>query len=361
MNNSSRKRNNILDIVKGFAIINIILIHTVFWSGKSYIPYQTLRELTLLVDVPLFFFLSGWAASLHKQDLKGTFKRLKKLYIPYLVMIVVLLLSSLIFYNTRESFDTVLKWLTFTSHRSLEFRVVMGSMWFLAPFIIISVFTPLYTFILKNRKISILFIMFLLCINVIFNLATFKLPNISILGMTSLRIVVFYLFFYFLGMYTRDIKLTFKQLIYVLSPIIILFVYYLWKANFKFELQANKFPPNIFYLISSMFSVIATLYLKNFEGWVNKHIKNSKLLKFLSFSGQNVYNIYLYQGFGGSLIFLLVNSSLKNQIHWSLLLLLCFICNLLISYILAYVFGLLNKAILGIKFRKEGEVLSKIM
>jgi hypothetical protein len=193
---------------------------------------------------------------------------------------------------------------------------------------------------------------------VVFNLVTFKLPNTSVLGMTSLRTVVFYLFFYFLGMYTRDIKLTIKHLICVLSPIVMLFIYYLWKANFKFELQANKFPPNIFYLISSMFSVTITLYLKNFEGWVSKHIENSKLLKLLSFSGQNVYNIYLYQGFGGTIIYLLVNSSLRNQIHWLLLLIICFVCNLLISYALACIFGLLNKAILGIKLQQTTKVSS---
>ena len=51
-----------LDIFRGLAMINIVMIHTVFWWGERYAPAWS-RNLALLVDVPLFF-LSGWAAIL---------------------------------------------------------------------------------------------------------------------------------------------------------------------------------------------------------------------------------------------------------------------------------------------------------
>jgi surface polysaccharide O-acyltransferase-like enzyme len=349
----SKKRNHVLDIVKGFAIINIILIHTVWWSGVVYIPNEIIRQLTLLIDVPLFFFLSGWAASLHSQNLKVTLKRLWKLYIPYVIMIVVLLLFLAIFYHRIVPWEVIKQWLTFTSRDSFEFGVVMESMWFLAPFLIISIFSPIYEIILKSRKVSIFLICLLLCINIIFNFVDLEIANVLVFGMTSIRIVTFYLLFYFFGMYTKNIKLTLRQLLYILIPVLLLFFSYLWSVDFKFQLQANKFPPTMFYFIASMFSVLGTLYLKNFEERISKSIENNRLLRFLSFSGTNVFNIYLYQGFGGSVIYYLVYSPLIGQLHWIILLLLCFVCNLFVSYLLAYVFGELNRVVLSIKFHKN--------
>lgn len=52
------KRDLYIDFAKGFATLAIIFIHTVFWSGQFYVPTE-LRVLSLLIDVPLFFALSG--------------------------------------------------------------------------------------------------------------------------------------------------------------------------------------------------------------------------------------------------------------------------------------------------------------
>ena len=53
------KRNEYIDYLKGIASIGIIAIHTAFWSGQSYTP-EWFWNLTLLLDVPFFFYLSGW-------------------------------------------------------------------------------------------------------------------------------------------------------------------------------------------------------------------------------------------------------------------------------------------------------------
>lgn len=53
------KRDLTIDLFKGFTILWIIHIHTVFWSGDFYFS-DPVRQFTLLIDVPIFFFLSGY-------------------------------------------------------------------------------------------------------------------------------------------------------------------------------------------------------------------------------------------------------------------------------------------------------------
>mgnify|MGYP000827523484 FL=1 len=53
-----KKRDTYLDFMKGVAAINIIMIHTVFCSGESYVP-EIVKSMALVLDVPFFFFCSG--------------------------------------------------------------------------------------------------------------------------------------------------------------------------------------------------------------------------------------------------------------------------------------------------------------
>ena len=52
------KRDNSIDFFRGVAAIWIIFIHTCFWSGEVYVPVW-LKSLSLIIDVPLFIFISG--------------------------------------------------------------------------------------------------------------------------------------------------------------------------------------------------------------------------------------------------------------------------------------------------------------
>ena len=52
-------RDQSLDFLRGLAALSIIFIHTAFWSGEAYVP-QAVEALSLILDVPFFFFLSGW-------------------------------------------------------------------------------------------------------------------------------------------------------------------------------------------------------------------------------------------------------------------------------------------------------------
>lgn len=74
-------RHKEIDILRGLAMVNIVLIHTAFWSGQQYIPYW-FSNLTLLVDVPVFFFLAG-SISLSKYPFKSNLKNTVKVIFVY--------------------------------------------------------------------------------------------------------------------------------------------------------------------------------------------------------------------------------------------------------------------------------------
>ena len=47
-------RDSFIDNARGLTVISVIFIHTVFYSGYSYV-LEWVRSLSLYIDVPLFF------------------------------------------------------------------------------------------------------------------------------------------------------------------------------------------------------------------------------------------------------------------------------------------------------------------
>lgn len=86
-----------LDFFKGLASISIVFIHTAFYSGETYIP-GIMRMICLLVDVPLFVFLSGWGLSYNK-DYKKIFYGMINTWVKWILFATILDLVSLICYG----------------------------------------------------------------------------------------------------------------------------------------------------------------------------------------------------------------------------------------------------------------------
>ena len=80
------KRDLYIDFAKGFATLAIIFIHTVFWSGQFYVPGEV-RVLSLLIDVPLFYALSGLTSG---SNVEKTLYRLLKLQITFMIFVTFL-------------------------------------------------------------------------------------------------------------------------------------------------------------------------------------------------------------------------------------------------------------------------------
>lgn len=126
-----------LDFFKGLASISIVFIHTAFYSGETYIP-GIMRTICLLVDVPLFIFLSGWGLSYNK-DYKKIFYGMINTWVKWILFVTILDLVSLICYGKAIQRPYEYLGQIFFGGLSLEhFVTVNGSMWYMPMYFLVA-------------------------------------------------------------------------------------------------------------------------------------------------------------------------------------------------------------------------------
>lgn len=340
-----------IDIFKGAAILSVIFIHAAFCTGQSYRPLNAsmmgIGQVGLFFDAPLFFFLSGWGATLAQNNIKRIILRLTKLYVQYAIMVTFLALCILLLFNEHTTPYDVSRWLVLKNLHTISLPVVMASMWFFVTYFMVYLTTPLLLKIYKNNRLSIFLIFILIIINAIFTFHEMSIGKIVIYSNMNIMQFLYYLLFYFMGIYLCDTRITTKSFAIMFTVLLFMFVLCLYKFNFDFNLQINKFPPTTYYLIASLFSILIVLSAKNMENRASELIKNDPIIKFLGYSGKNVFSIYLYQGFGSSLPTLALPYLLSVTGDWRILLSLNFITIILITYPLAGAFKLINDCVLN--------------
>ena len=85
MRTKKKNRNYYIDNIRGLATISVVFIHTVFWSGSSYVP-EYMRNLSLLIDVPIFFLLTGMLMSVVKNI--NPIKQVTKLIFSFFILVL---------------------------------------------------------------------------------------------------------------------------------------------------------------------------------------------------------------------------------------------------------------------------------
>ncbi|KPU43689.1 acyltransferase family protein [Oxobacter pfennigii] len=307
-----------------------------------YIPYDLIRDIALLIDIPLFIFLSGWSVSYKEYKFSDIVKRIISNYIPYVIMIFFLIALLFLFDKVSVPRVTIYNWLTLKSFDSLGWHVVMGSMWFLPVYFVIYSITPIFQKLIKNNSLFIFTIIILILMNAIFTFTSINIQNLNIYTNVTLRYFTFYILFFILGMYFSDKYIALKEFLIIILGLLFIFLLYLGYYG-SFDVQSNKFPPSVFYLIISLFSIFISIYIKNFELPCENLYKKNVFLKFLNYSGRNSLTIYLYQGFGGSVIYLLASKLIQLKVSWYIIMVLCFIVNILVTYLLTIIFTPINK------------------
>lgn len=289
-------RNNYLDFLRGLAAINVIIIHTAFWSGGSYVPVW-MQNLVLMLDVPFFFFISGWSFGYSKSNIKA-FKGIIKIQKQYLFFLIIY--SFILFVFSREDVswnNLIYNFFYIKGIKSKLLPVVMGSMWFMPVYIaVVAIFPTLIIVIEKYKDKSLYLILLLSCFfGVIYSQIGGNFFNISIK-------ILFYGFFYILGFISKDYKISsIKALIYIFLAVAVLIL--VCKKAFlidKIVVQDFKFPPNIMYLLMSLISISVAVYFKN-RITINK--KN-----FICKIGEHALFYYFGQGISSSIIYFLVRN-----------------------------------------------------
>ena len=157
----------------------------------------------------------------------------------------------------------------------------------------------------------------------------------------SLRQLVFFSFFYYIGMLSKNAGLTFDELFLAFIILTTGFLINLQYLDFEFSMHKNKFPPSFFYLIISSYSVVLALFFKNFENKFNELLETNSIIRFLKMCGERSYYIFLYQGFTNSIV---IPWIIKQYAFWPPFALtgLCFLVNFLGTLILVQIVTPIN-------------------
>lgn len=338
------KRDLYIDFAKGFATLAIIFIHTVFWSGQFYVPTE-LRVLSLLIDVPLFFALSGLTSG---GNIEKTLYRLLKLQITFMIFVTFLFFLDYLFkgfglnvfgldwmrnfYSTFGSkyvpqnisdvpqWQNLGNWYLHQYTNADTFPVVMGSFWYLKVYFILTVFGVL---ILRFFPKHINWVIGLcLGLTFIFNVFPQYYPS------GQVGYVALYLGIFLIAHQLKGKKIPAKWIPFLYGILLLILVFLFWNFGKELFLKMNKakFPPKFLYIFWSSFSLLTLFVLYN-------RLKISKN-NFITYIGNNAIFYYFAQGMSSSLVYFIV-VLLKDSLPWGILLILIFAINILLAVTIA--------------------------
>ena len=307
-------RDYYLDTLKGLLIVGIVLIHTVFHSGGSYVP-NCIRNIVLGFDVPLFFFITGCVMATHPN-----INPLKQMYKLILIFFFGVLLTQICFLHI--SLPKLMQTVYLAGANVPLLKSINASYWFVPMYIV----ALIYAKIIVNyfKKWVSLIILIAVPVYYISMWIIDKTSTIYVLGLN----VQSFLFYLWLILFGNEIY-KFKGKKYWLIPLLIAitstFCFYRFTSDLC--MQSCKFPVKLPYIVLSMISISAAMLMY-------KKIRSNIFSKI----GKNALYYYLSQGIGASIIYLIA----KLPIHiWQLKFILCFCINLTITLLLGYIFSLI--------------------
>lgn len=326
-----QSRDHYIDFLRGLAALNIIMIHTTFWSGSSYVP-EVVQSISLSLDVPFFFFLSGISTT-YVGSFQKSLRSLLQVYKKYLMFLPVYFIFLLIvgrFSGNYAGISVVNLYpnLFFIKNEGTVLPVVMGSMWFLPVYFIV---LPLGSFLFQiSRKWSqgntgeekrwIEQIFFVAMVGLLYT----YLEKTTFIGISSRTL--FYLLFFLLGTLCRTAKIKHFHTVILLALLDIavmkcLGIYFGWDIS---NIQSMKFPPNIIYFLYSLLSVSVAL-------WGRGKCRGLREGNILCRIGRSAIWFYFCQGISSSLLYFIRD---LVQLPWYVKLLALYAINLTLCLLL---------------------------
>lgn len=298
------RRDKIIDRLRGFAMFWVIVVHVLYWGNFFTNSYVNLLKSFCLFEMPLFFFITGASNSFSKVYSYFDFvnKRFRRILIPYWVFAIICAILSIVKYSQEGNMDffmgikVTLSWLVPIDRQKTSVSYLTWALWFVPVYLCVALIIP----ILKqmkdsDRKIEFAFLL----------LAIFVVTCLLKIGW--LQKIAFYSFWTYVGLFYRDIKLateqkhTRKYFLYIAATGGVA-ICLLRLAGYSLNMQSNKFPPNIIFLVFSIMMmaliIFAIPYLDRFIGWLEN--RNLAGKTFNLFSTRSM-TIFLYQVFAFNL------------------------------------------------------------
>ncbi len=297
---SPETRNTYIDAVRGITAIHIVVIHTA-WFGIPDVPVW-FKNLLLIYEVPLFFYLSGWASSYREPNVIRAGKSILRIWAQWIVFILVinavcfLTLKLPVSFAPVRDLPSLIKCLFFDEQVYPGFYVIACSTWFI----------PLYfaSVLINNTVLSLIVrtdrpaeysrtYLIILILTVMW--AYFHHEYFSYYP----PFIMFYCAIWMIGYLRKDKGESLKGLIIELSIciaglILCSYLDYRLLGYPYWDIQSAKTTPSGKFLFVSMLSILICRYLKQFVKRPNK---------ILVHIGQNALYYFFGQGVGTSVVY----------------------------------------------------------
>lgn len=247
-------RDENIDILRGICAISIVLIHTTFWSGGGYVP-QYIQSLSLLIDVPAFFFVSGLTLARTKNfNPSGVIFKLI-LYFG----VAIFLYDLVVWLMHGGNFSNTLNAITLNKFKTPYLSALGGSYWFVSVFCVVSIISSIVLIYL--RKLYLLIAILSLNLYIIAFFSSFSIKG-SFLGV-GLNYCCFYLGIMLLGFFIGERALLKRVATpFVVCGILALALLYAFNPEpSTLDMQSNKFFPKLPYILFSFIGIGILIFL----------------------------------------------------------------------------------------------------
>lgn len=304
---STRTRDNNLDIYRGCSMIYITCILHNFYGVQH---FDSVFTSLLLITMPIVFYISGASYSLTtpKSYPQYLWRRTKRIVFPYYILVALTTIVYLIYRCVIQD-DSVGHFFS-SSWENGYFNIFAGKLyefshvWFIPTYLIIALILPLLGYIKPHLNAPAIY---LICI--VNSILLIFFPND----------VVCYGTFALAGLYYNKPQPANR---YIIAAIFACAMVWCVCNGYDFNMQHNKFPPNIMFFAYS--GLILSLFMPLIARLCRWLYRNKFLKDYIDMYAQLGLTVYLYHSANvliicRSLEYLCKGLDLPTIVHLSIL------------------------------------------
>lgn len=241
-------------------------------GGESYTP-EWFRNLTLFLDVPFFFYLSGWASSYRESNIIRTVKSLGGIWLKWIFFIFVL--TAVCFFSNwmPMTFQGIENFRDFCNncffHVSFaSFPVVAGSIWFMPYYFEVMFVNSIVLMLIQNsNRVKVLEQIYMWLLFVKFVWVSY---GNYLFGFCDLYIL-FYSFFWMLGFNRMGAINSKRRFVFCIIMCVIGFIVTSYiQGLLIYDIQSAKFPPSLKYGFASLVIIFIVKYIEKYIQHLNR-------------------------------------------------------------------------------------------
>jgi hypothetical protein len=302
---SGPDRNVIIDIFKGVMVLHVIEYHAANWP-QIVEPGGLYFQLGLFLDVPIFFFLSGYLSFKGSSSdvLRRSVRQFRKLYLEYFVLaaFVALVIFGVQKYYLGYSitWTSILRSIAHIAILKVNLPVFYGLgyvMWFVKSYLVVIVIAPVLALLGTTRpwRTAALTVISLGLSSILYaQLPIKKAGGFPVFDYPIY--VTYYAAAFFLGATYRNVESRIKlwHVLITSSLLVVSLLFIIRMDNYRIIIQAHKFPPSLPSFMYSLVFIHSFVYAKSFYGKILLAIPSS-IKKLFVWSSREVFGIFLIQ------------------------------------------------------------------